>query len=99
MAGHNWELVRDLGLAQARKDEAAITRLTLEIQTGQSVCSHAPNPDKGAKPDLPLLNAGLTTLGERCYKCGMGLECTPVVKPGIVKTRRPPLEIKRAGNG
>lgn len=79
MAGHNWELVRDLGVAQRAGDSAAIQRLTLEIQAGQLACSHVVNPDRVAKPDLPLVTVGLTSTGDRCYKCGAWM------KPGIVK--------------
>ncbi len=99
MAGHNWELVRDLGLAQLAGNAAEVQRLSLEVQAGQLACTHITNPDPNAKPDLPLVNAGLTTLGRRCYKCGVGLEVKSApadVKPGLVKSRTAPVEIKRA---
>jgi hypothetical protein len=85
MASHNWELVRDLGLAQAWRDEAKIQKLIFEIWTGQSICSHVANPDPKAAPDFPLMLAGLSTDDQRCYKCGAAMSTE--AKPGLAKTR------------
>lgn len=57
MAAHDWELVRDLGLAQARGDADAVARIQAAIESGQRSCDHVPNPERP----------------ERCYKCGFGL--------------------------
>lgn len=94
MAAHNWELVRDLGIALQRGDNTLACELTHVIKQEQRECSHVANPDREAKPDFPLLKVGLTTLGERCYKCGASM---PVVKPGIVKAQQTILERKAVG--
>ncbi len=83
MAAHNWELVRDLNLAKCAGKGSDIERLEAEIKASQETCS--PHVPNPERP-------------ERCYKCG----APPAVsldRPGPVKARRRPLEIKRVVNG
>lgn len=63
------------------KDPAARVRITLEIQAVQARCLHVPNPEHP----------------ERCYKCGLSPVPVAETKPGPVKIRRRPLEIRRVG--
>jgi len=59
--------------------EAERQRLTLEIQAFQATCAHVPNPEHP----------------ERCYKCGLPSAPAAEPKPGPVKVRRPPLDVRR----
>lgn len=73
MAGHTWELDRDLGLAVYRGDTAEIQRLEIILAGVQAQCDHVKNPERK----------------NRCYKCGKeGLQPAKIqeAKPGLVKT-------------
>lgn len=72
----------------ARDYDLALTqaerdRITLEIQTVRASCLHVPNPERS----------------ERCYKCGVSPIPAQVTetKPGPVKARRSPLDVRRTG--
>lgn len=87
MAGHNWEQVRDLGLALRANDAARAIVLTREIQAGQASCAHVLNPDASAPVDEALVRVGLTSTGKRCYKCGLGMVGVALVGPGVSKVK------------
>lgn len=77
MAGHTWELDRDLGLAVYRGDTAEIQRLEIILAGVQAQCDHVENPERVS----------------RCYKCGQeGLQPKtqePAPRPGLVKAALP----------